>query len=242
MDRDVYERMNELEAHHWWFVARRDMIETLIRRRTNLPADARILEAGCGSGGNLALLQQFGKVDGFEFDDTARADAIRKSGLGLVFGALPDEVPFEGQEYDLIGLFDVLEHVEPDVASLRALSHHLRPGGKLLVTVPAFPFLWSKHDEAHHHYRRYTRTSLAKVAAEAGLKVTYSSYFNTLLFPLAITARAIKKITGSDAPDDSMPPRWLNRLMRQIFGAERFVLGRIPLPVGLSLGAVLEKV
>ncbi len=241
MDRDVYDRMNTLEARHWWFVARRDMIEALIRRRAQLPADARILEAGCGSGGNLALLQKFGRVDGFEYDDTARADAIRKSGLDIAFGALPDQVPFEGQTYDLIGLFDVLEHVEPDAASLRALAARLRPGGKLLVTVPAFPFLWSKHDEAHHHFRRYTRASLSRVAAEAGLKMTYGTYFNTLLFPLAITARAVKTLTESDAPDDTMPPGWLNSVMRHIFGAERFVLGRIPLPVGLSLGAVLEK-
>lgn len=241
MDREVYARMNELEEHHWWFVARRDMIKTLIRNRTNLPEDARILEAGCGSGGNLELLQLFGQVDGFEFDDTARADAIKKSGLDIVYGALPDDVPFEGRDYDLIGLFDVLEHVEFDAASLRALSTRLRPGGKLLVTVPAFPFLWSNHDEAHHHYRRYTRSSLAEVAAQAGLKATYGTYFNTLLFPLAITARAVKKLTGSKAPDDAMPPRWLNGVMRHIFGAERFVLGRIPLPFGLSLGVLLEK-
>lgn len=241
MDRSVYDRMNELEARHWWFTARRAIIATLIRRELGGGTDKSILEAGCGSGGNLSMLKQFGHVDAFEYDEMARQHATEKSGLDIRFGALPQELPFEDRRYDLIGLFDVLEHVEADTASLSALAGLLNTQGKILVTVPAFPFLWSKHDERHHHFRRYTRASLEQAAREAGLKVSYSSYFNMFLFPLAVAARALKRLTGSDTPDDRLPAPMLNSLLTRVFGFERRLLGRIRLPVGLSLAAVLEK-
>jgi SAM-dependent methyltransferase len=240
MERSVYDRMNDLEARHWWFAARREVIAALIERHAQSP-DTRILEAGCGSGGNLALLGRYGQVDAFEYDDIARAHACEKSGLDIRPGALPEAIPFEGKRYDLIGLFDVLEHVEADQASLAALASRLEDGGRLLVTVPALPMLWSAHDERHHHFRRYTRKSLAKAAQAAGLKVTYTSYFNMFLFPLAVAARLAKAITRSNTPDDALPPRWLNAALRRVFAAERYLVGRLRLPVGLSLVAVLEK-
>ena len=241
MERDVYDRMNALEARHWWFEARRDIIAALIDRNLHPDRPVRILEAGCGSGGNLEMLRAYGHVDAFEYDAAARAAAREKTGLDIRFGALPGELPFEEENYDLIGLFDVLEHVEADADSLAALAGRLSPGGKILVTVPAFQSLWSHHDEAHHHFRRYTRASLSEAAGKAGLRVSYSSYFNTFLLPLAIATRAIKKLIRSDAPDDTFPPRWLNRALKRIFGSERHLVGRLPLPVGLSLAAVLEK-
>lgn len=241
MERTVYDRMNELEAGHWWFVARRKVIAALVARRLGGRPDLAILEAGCGSGGNLDMLRGFGRVDAFEFDADARAHARAKSQLDVQFGALPTELPFEDRRYDLIGLFDVLEHIEADTASLAALASRLSDRGAILVTVPAFPFLWSRHDERHHHFRRYTRKSLAAVAREAGLKVSYSSYFNFFLFPAAVAARTLKRLTGSETPDDSMPPGWLNAMLTRVFGAERHLVGRVPLPVGLSLAAVLEK-
>lgn len=241
MDRAVYERMNELETRHWWFVSRRKVIAALIDRTVKIHSDMAILEAGCGSGGNLLTLARYGHVDAFEYDPTARQKAIEKTRVDVRFGALPDEVPFDGRLYDLIGLFDVLEHVDADVASLAALRDRLSDQGMILVTVPAFPWLWSQHDETHHHMRRYTRASLAEAARRAGLRVRYASYFNFFLFPAAIVLRTFKRITGSKTPDDAMPGRVSNIILSTIFGFERHLIGRIRMPVGLSLAVVLEK-
>jgi SAM-dependent methyltransferase len=233
--------MNELETTHWWFVGRRKIIAALVDRHVPQKGTAQILEAGCGSGGNLTMLGRFGQVDAFEYDDTARERATEKSRLDVRFGALPDALPFEDRRFDLIGLFDVLEHVETDVASLAALGARLSDKGVILVTVPAFPFLWSRHDERHHHYRRYTRSSLTEVARQAGLRVRYASYFNFFLFPLAVATRAVKRLTGSDVPDDTMPSSPVNAILTRVFGSERHLVGRLRLPIGLSLAAVLEK-
>lgn len=241
MDRSVYERMNEFEARHWWFAARRAIIASLLEKLVEEKSEIAILEAGCGSGGNLSMLGRFGKVDAFEFDENARRAAANKSGLDIQYGALPGEISFGDRNYDIIGLFDVLEHVEADEASLAALAGRLGEKGKILITVPAFSFLWSKHDERHHHFRRYTRASLAAVAERAGLKVSYSSYFNTFLFPVAVMARAFKKLTGSEVPDDRLPAPWANAMLTRVFGFERHLLGYARLPFGLSLAAVLEK-
>jgi len=241
MDRLVYDRMDALEEAHWWFAARRDIIAKIIGRLAKLPARPRILEAGCGTGGNLALLSSFGEVDAFEYDAEAASRAERKSGLSVPFGALPDQIPHGDTSYDLIGLFDVLEHVEDHVGTLRALGGRLGPNGRVIVTVPALPWLWSKHDERHHHFRRYTRRSLRKAAEEAGLQVDRSFYFNSFLLPVAMGLRAAKAALGKDAPDDTMPSSRLNRALYNVFSSERHLIGRVSLPVGLSVCAVLKR-
>ncbi len=239
MDRAVYDRMSEIEADHWWFSARRDIIRRTIERYGNLPPEPRLLEAGCGTGGNLEMLATFGDVDAFEFDDAAREIAAEKSGLDIPFGALPEHMPHGSTGYNMIGLFDVLEHIEDDAGSLAALAGRLRPGGRILVTVPAFKWLWSQHDDRHHHFRRYSRATLGQAANDAGLTVEHSFYFNTLLLPVAITTRGWKSITQSNTPDDSMPAAWLNTALYRIFASERHLIGRLSLPVGLSICGVM---
>jgi SAM-dependent methyltransferase len=233
--------MDRMEADHWWFAGRRSIIETTIRRLIPLSDEATILEAGCGTGGNLRLLQSIGELHAFEFDEEARRRAESKSNIRIPFGALPAEVPDQGQNYDLIALFDVLEHVEEDSASLKALSVKLRDGGRILLTVPAYPWLWSRHDERHHHFRRYSKTTVSKAAREAGLRVEHAFYFNTFLFPVAVGLRALKMTFRRDTPDDEMPGPLMNALLRWLFTRERYLIGRVPMPVGLSVCAVLSK-
>lgn len=241
MDKAAYARMGAQEETHWWFAARREIIERLISGHCGLPESPKLLEAGCGTGGNLALLRKFGALDAFEFDADSRATAQAKSGMEIPFGALPDDLPFADRRYDLIVLLDVLEHIEQDEASLAALADMLEPDGRILITVPAMPWLWSKHDEVHHHFRRYTRRSLRAVAERAGYRVIETSYFNFFLFPLAVAKRTLDKITGSDSADDEIPGAALNRLFYGVFRQERHLVGRVPLPWGLSVYAILEK-
>ncbi|WP_306117700.1 MULTISPECIES: class I SAM-dependent methyltransferase [unclassified Roseitalea] len=239
MDRLVYERMDEQEAVHWWFAARRDLIGATIERLIRLPDRPAILEAGCGTGGNLRMLASLGDLDAFEYDEAARAIAETKADVAVGHGALPDVIPFAPKRYDLIGLFDVLEHIEDDRATLNRLGERLAPDGRLFVTVPALPWLWSAHDERHHHFRRYTRRSLRRTAQEAGLAVQDCFYFNSLLLPVAVAMRAVKAALRSDSPDDTLPANWLNGALYRVFASERHLVGRLPMPVGLSVCAIL---
>ena len=240
MDRMAYAGMAAIEDRHWWFVARRQIIAALIDRM-HLPGNARILEAGCGTGGNLGMLARYGQVEAFEFDDDARALSAAKGVCPVDFGALPDRVDVSGAPYDLIAMLDVLEHVDQDVASLETLAGMLADDGRLLLTVPAVPALWSSHDELHHHKRRYTRDGLAEVCSSAGLEVETISYFNSLLFPLALAQRIAAKVTGSRQPIDALPSAPVNAALQTIFAAERHMLGRMGFPIGLSLYAVARR-
>ncbi|WP_313231769.1 methyltransferase domain-containing protein [Sphingobium yanoikuyae] len=136
-------------------------------------------------------------------------------------------------------LLDVLEHVEQDREALAALRDRLAPGGRILLTVPAAPWLWSEHDVLHHHKRRYTAASLHAVARDAGLQVHEKGHFNALLFPVAVLARAVQRLTGRGAATEAAPPTSLNTLLRHVFATERHLLGRVSLPFGLSLYAIL---
>jgi SAM-dependent methyltransferase len=232
--------MAEIDQDHWWFVARRRIIATLIEKQADLPTGARILEMGCGTGSNLALLQRYGTVDAVEPDDPARALAAKRSGIAVKGGLLPDGVALDDGAYNLIAMLDVLEHIPGDREALAALRPKLAPCGRMLVTVPAMPWLWSAHDIAHHHQRRYTAKSLRAVFEGTGFRVRHLTHFNTLLFPPIVAARAIGRLTGHEGGDDAMPSRPVNALLRGLFASERYWVGRGSLPFGVSLGIVAE--
>lgn len=240
MERIVYDRMAELDATHWWYRARRDVLARLIERSVSLPAEARILEVGCGTGHNLPMLQRFGRVDATEIDGFARVIASKRLGHAVRDAALPELKGVPERTYDLVAILDVLEHVEEDRAALVSMAGKLRTGGRILLTVPAHPWMWSAHDEVNHHKRRYTKKSFRAAVAEAGLKIELLTYFNSLLFPVAAAARLAGRATGNKDSDDALPPAPVNKLLERIFRAEAYAIGRLPFPPGVSLAAIVS--
>ena len=241
MERVIFDRMAELDQEHWWFVARRRILAEVIRRVVRPPKKARLLEVGCGTGHNFAMLKPFGKLDACELDYCARALATKRLRRKVEEAKLPDLSMFESDSYDMIALLDVLEHVRGDVGALRAIRRRLKPGGALLLTVPANPWMWSAHDVAHHHFRRYSKRQLEAVLGQAGFEVQLLSYFNTLLFPLIAAARVVGKLSGKEAADDELPSGPVNAALRGVFGMEAGLVGRLPMPFGVSLVAVVRR-
>ena len=241
MEKNVYLRMSEQDAEHWWFVARRRILRDQIAA-LKLPPDAGILEAGCGPGGNLEMLSEFGQLDAFELDEGARKIAETRSGIAIRSGALPGDIGYEVNSFDLIAAFDVIEHIDDDLGSVRSLAGLLRPGARLMITVPAYRWLWSSHDEHHHHKRRYTRAEIRQLAESAGLKVEKCGYFNTLLFPLVVVFRFIKKLRGGgEKPDDEIPSPVVNAVLTRVFGSERHALRLAMFPFGLSILCIARR-
>lgn len=238
----AYLEMAETEDQHWWFVARRAIILSVLEG-LNLPRDAAILEVGSGTSGNLEMLGRFGRVSAIEMDDTARRISAEKTGgrFDIRAGVCPGEIPFSGERFDLICLFDVLEHIEEASPTLAELRKHLAPGGLILVTVPAYRWLWSAHDVFLHHKRRYTAGLLRAQADAAGLVPDRISYFNTLLFPLAAVMRMLDRLRGRTvASGNDVPAAPVNALLRSVFAAERHLLKAVNLPFGVSLLGVLR--
>jgi len=235
MDRVVYDRMAAHDTTHWWYRARREILSDYLKRWGGLPAQARILEIGCGTGHNLPMLAEFGEVDAIEIDETARGFASERLGKAVGSSPLPELTGVDCGAYDLVAVLDVVEHVDDDVAALKAMAKCLKPGGKILITVPAHQWMWSAHDVVNHHKRRYSKGTLAAALKAAGLKPRKLRWFNSLLFPAAVAARMAGKLTGKDDSDDSPPSKLLNTIFEGVFRLERHLVGRVPLPPGLSI-------
>jgi len=242
MEQIIYHKTAASEDVHWWFIGRRFIIDQVIKM-LSLPMTADILEVGCGSGGNLPLLAGYGNVYGMEPEDTAREYAQKRKIGTVLAGSLPDEIPFNEQLFDLIVMTDVLEHLTDDQLALQRLYPKLKTGGYILITVPAFPFLWSKHDELHHHKRRYTMKRLRAILLNAGYDIVKASYLNFIMFPAIAGLRLTRKFIGKTDTDDlRMYPAMINRWLAKLFASEGYLLRYVALPFGLSLLGVGRKV
>ena len=242
MERVVYQQMAELDDRHWWYRARRRIIADLIRREAHLPPDAEILEIGCGTGHNLAMLSGFGHVEGLELDDEARAISEKRLGRRVMSSPLPELGEVPDRHYDLIGAFDVIEHIDDDRAALASIATKLKPGACFIMTVPAHQWMWSAHDTVNHHKRRYSRSGLKALIEASPMKLRKLGYFNSLLFPLAVADRLASKLRGKDEAEVKLPSAPLNAGLEAVFAAERHLVGRLPLPPGLSLFTVASAI
>lgn len=237
----AYAEMAATQESHWWFAARRGILRSRLER-LQLPAGADILEIGSGTGANLDLLAEFGRVVGLEMsreaiDFAGQRPCSRSGAVTMRLGRCPEDLSGLPQ-FDLVCMFDVLEHIEDDCASLAAAASHLKPGGRLLLTVPSYQWMWGPHDEHLHHKRRYSRQSIADRCVQAGLALHHLSHFNTLLFPLAVAGRLYEKAAGRSTAAAATPAAPINTVLRCTFALERHLLSRMRLPFGLSLLAV----
>jgi SAM-dependent methyltransferase len=235
--------MLDLDEHHWWYRGRRLIVRSELDR-IELPEGARILDAGCGSGRMLQELADYGEVSGIELDPDAAAAAASR-GFGEVKVGRLEELPWESDMFDLITCLDVIEHTPDDRHTLSELRRATKPGGWLLVTVPAYQALWSLHDAANHHYRRYSRKSLRLAALEAGWSARRMTSFNSILLPAGALVRIAQRGRTPDSnytPELKLGPEWLNSMLERPLRAEaRWLSEGRTLPAGMSLLALLEN-
>lgn len=230
------------EDRHWWYQGRRRVLERTIGR-LGLHSGARILDAGCGSGRNMVELARHGTVTGVELSPTSVRLARERSVGEVVEGSVLD-MPFDNGSFELAVSLDVIEHLSDDVAALVELRRVTAPGGALLVTVPAYQWLWSGHDEINHHHRRYNRRTLVAAAERAGWRCESTTHFNSLLLPMAIALRALERVnprTTKSSLDLWIPPAPVNWALRQPLALEALAIGGGgSIPFGLSLLAVFR--
>jgi SAM-dependent methyltransferase len=241
----MYQQMADVENKHWWFVARRTLFAEALyanQHAKDRNSDDTIVDIGCGTGGNFALLRGYGEVIGLELDATAAAMAGAHG--RVIRGGDTDCWPIAANSVGAFTAFDVLEHIVDDRAAVRNLFASLKPGGRLILSVPAYGWLWSRHDELLHHQRRYLAREISSLALSAGFRVEYISYHNCILFPLSIVLRLLSRLSGGrlGVDENRVPSPLINGILRMIYSLERhLVKRRIRLPFGLSIIAVLCK-
>ena len=229
----------EEDAQHWYFRGRLAVIQGALRRV--LPRrPLRLVDVGCGTGAVLRGLAEFGEAVGIEANETLLAVA-RAAGLDARKGALPDDLPIAAGWADVVLLLDVIEHLDDDGAALHAARRLLTAGGVLVVTVPAYPWLWSGHDVALGHRRRYVAPNLRRLVEGAGYGVERLTYFNTVLFPAVAATRFGKRLRGDESHDLQRPGPVLNRLLERLFALERHLVPALALPFGTSLMIVARR-
>jgi SAM-dependent methyltransferase len=243
MEQHTYSIMYQVEGTHWWFAGRRRILAGFLERicASLGPKRPHILDVGCGTGANLEMLSKFGEAEGVDVS-TAALEFCRARGLASVQQGEAEKLPYEDGSFDLVTALDVVEHLDDDTAGLREMWRVLRPGGRALLFVPAFMFLWGVQDDVSNHRRRYTLSGLQQVVREAGFEIEHATYANITFFLPILMGRFLMRITGfRPASENNITIGSLNGTLGRVFGAETYILNHTTLPFGVSALCIARK-
>jgi SAM-dependent methyltransferase len=243
MKEHTYPIMFRIEQSHWWYTGRRKIltsfVEDICRRVTD--RRPRILDVGCGTGANLLMLSEFGDAEGVDVSEDALA-FCRERGLKNVKLGAAEQLPYEDDTFDLVTALDVVEHLDDDLAGLSEMRRVLRPGGRVLLFVPTFMFLWGLQDDVSNHRRRYRMPELERVLEQAGFEIERTTYANITFFMPILAMRKLMRLTGIKAEsENNINVSALNGVLGRVLGAESFVLRYMNIPFGVSGLCVARK-
>lgn len=247
MSEKLLEKFFKVEMTHWWWTGRKSIIISILNTglmgRKNI-----ILDAGCGTGSNLIFLSQFGITYGVDISEVA-TKFCRIRGIKNIVTSDVSKLPYKDNFFDVVSCMDVVEHIENEEKAIKEIFRVLKPGGKLLLTVPALPFIFSNHDKAQGHFRRYSRKHIRKILVSCGFEEERTTYFNTLLSPPIILIRLLSKLEPfSKLADfdarlnyDIYKAQIFNTFLSSIFSLEAKILRRRDIPFGVSILAFYNK-
>lgn len=247
MEKIEYRRLFERETFYWWNIGRREILKSILNRYLGSERGFSILDIGCGAGGNIKILGEFGSVTGLDLSEEALKFAKTHGAFEELMQGDAEHLPFPDEAFGLVSAFDVLEHISDDQKAIREMFRVLQRGGFALITVPAHRWLWSRHDEALHHLRRYTTPILRKKLCSAGFRVIQHSHFVIPAIPFLLFQKTMRRIRGIvkkketiDTYDAILPP-WLNRVLIAWLFLEKVIMCFIPIPAGSSLLMLVQK-
>ena len=245
MDPAEFEQMFQVEETNWWYRSRRFLVRRQVEAEVRrLGRRLRILDVACATGMSFRFLSDLGDITGIDIsEETIRL--CHRRGITDIVRCDAMALPFSENTFDLVLALDACEHFEKDVLAMEEIRRVLDVGGTAIVTVPAFMFLWSPHDDSFHHIRRYTRSDLNAKLASAGLETLRTSYYSFFLMPPVYVFRKLRSILGngeSKKSDFFVPiPRPAASLLKGIMAFERFLMRFVNLPFGVSLFSVNRK-
>ena len=243
MKEHTYPIMFRIEQSHWWYTGRRKILTSFVADICGRITDRRprLLDVGCGTGANLLMLSQFGDAEGVDISEDALA-FCRERGLEKVRLGAGEKLPYDDGTFDLVTALDVVEHMDDDLAGLREMRRVLRPGGRVLLFVPTFMFLWGVQDDVSNHRRRYRLAELQRVLEQAGFEIERMTYANITFFLPILLMRKLMRLTGIKAEsENNINVSALNGVLGSLFGAESVVLRYMNIPFGVSGLCVARK-